>query len=52
VGGCADESRKLTPVATQTELDQSTGNRYFYDATAGQLHLKVGRERQIVVKRL
>jgi G8 domain len=52
VGGCTDESRKLTPVATQSELDQSTGNRYFYDATAGQLHLKVGRERQIVVKRL
>jgi G8 domain len=52
VGGCTDESRKLTPVTTQSELDQSTGNRYFYDAIAGQLHLKVGRERQIVVKRL
>jgi hypothetical protein len=52
VGGCTDESRKLTPVSTQLELDQSTGNRYFYDAAAGQLHLKVGRERQIVVKRL
>jgi G8 domain len=52
VGNCTDETRKLSPATNQAELDQSNGDRYFYDSVAGQLHLKVGRWRQIVVRRL
>jgi G8 domain len=52
VGNCADETRKLSSVNTQAELDQSNGNRYLYNSTTGKLHLKIGLKRNIVVKRL
>jgi uncharacterized Zn-binding protein involved in type VI secretion len=50
VDTCVDESRKLSPVATQAQLDQSNGDRYFYDAALGQLHLRVAPNRRVVVK--
>jgi G8 domain len=52
VGNCADETRKLSPVANQLLLDQSSGDRYFYDAQLGMLHFKIPRWKQYVVRKL
>jgi hypothetical protein len=51
VDTCTDESRKLSPVNSQLQLDQSNGDKYFYDAVLGQLHLRVFPYQRIVVKR-
>jgi G8 domain len=50
VGNCTNESKKLTAATTKLQLDQSNGERYFYDPQTKVLHLRTGRWKQIVVR--
>ncbi len=52
VGNCVDETRKLSPASNQLQLDQSIGDKYFYDPISGLLHLKVPRWKQLVIRKL